>query len=454
MFRPAAALGIFLWSSAASTASPRIGESEIAWQPSLAAALEAAKRDGKSVFVAVNMDGERANDTMVKVHYRDPGVTELARGTVSVFASKYDHGSGERPCPRAGSVPCSAHMAAEKEVRRLLLDAGDGVTMIAPSHAFLAPDGKILFSVAYQITVGELSWCLAEARKAADPAYSWTPCAGARAPLRLVQGAIADPTAAAMPPAPTQAQVDEILAKLKGGAKPWQLRDELAMLLRSADPRAMAYVGSLLTAKGAQRNDWLAGLVHEIGRLSPPEYWEVLPALFADERPTIRREVAVALEQLAAEKSAAKLLEQWKKEKDPGVRGELVRAIAATAASDKKAIKLVLDQAAAPKDEPLRIAALVGAARLADRKALDALARAALTDPSPGLRAAGAYLAAACRELDLLAPLEAAALLEADPRTKQAMERAVAVRRGGKALATLDQDVARLTGSDVPRDRP
>ena len=79
----------------------------IEWQPSADAAFELARKEARPVFIAVNMDNEWANDEAVEVHYRNAGITRLARQTANLFVSRFDHGSGERPCPRVGSITCA-----------------------------------------------------------------------------------------------------------------------------------------------------------------------------------------------------------------------------------------------------------------------------------------------------------------------------------------------------------
>ncbi|MDP6384773.1 MAG: hypothetical protein QGI93_01120, partial [Planctomycetota bacterium] len=74
----------------------------IEWQASYELALTKAKAENKVVFVAVNMDGERANERMVREVYRDKVITKLAGETINLVSSNNTHGSG-KTCSRFGS---------------------------------------------------------------------------------------------------------------------------------------------------------------------------------------------------------------------------------------------------------------------------------------------------------------------------------------------------------------
>ena len=82
-------------------AAPTARAAQIEWRADAAAAFDEAKRDGKVVFVAINMDGARANDEMIRSHYADAGVRKLAAHTVALFASKHDHASRTSACSRS-----------------------------------------------------------------------------------------------------------------------------------------------------------------------------------------------------------------------------------------------------------------------------------------------------------------------------------------------------------------
>lgn len=440
--------------------------SRIEWSASVDAAFAVAKPDNRPVFVAINMDGERANDEAVKTLYSDPVIVKLAERCVSLFASRFDH-AGDRACPRAGVVSCADHIAVEKEIRKRYLEK-QGTQVVAPQHLWLAPDGTILLSVPYRVTEGELEWCFVTALKRVDASFEWTLSASARAPKRLVTGGVSgadEPLAGAAPP--TVKELEQLIDELKKDSRPWESLDKLYRILLSGDKQAIDYVRSLLTsgggggrggrggggggAGGGPRGQWKANLVHAIGRFSPVEYWEIVVPLLADPDLTLRRETAVALEQLAAAKALGELQKRLKKEEEVDAQKELIRAIA-SCGRDGKGIKQVAQVARKDADEVVRANAFVGAAYFEDRDAFIELARSGLLDPIAAVRAAAAYSVAIRRETALRQLIEEVIAGETDVSLKDALEASLRVLDGAPAteLDSLLRDYAR---SDIARDR-
>ena len=117
-------------------------QSSIQWTPGFAEALETARKEKRPVFVAINMDRERANDEMVREVYKDPTLVELSKRSVNLFCSQDTHGG---TCTRAGGgLTCEAHQKAEIAVRERVLGIAAGEAVIAPQHLFLAPDGSVI----------------------------------------------------------------------------------------------------------------------------------------------------------------------------------------------------------------------------------------------------------------------------------------------------------------------
>ncbi len=436
--------------------APGAGDA-ISWQPEADAALALAASEHRALFIAVNMDGERANDQMVEVHYRDPMICKLAQKTVNLFASRFDHGSGEAPCPRCGVIPCARHMEVERAVRgKWVAEAADG-TVVAPQHVFVDPTGKVILSVPYQVTVGELEWCFVTAIRKLDPEFPWTLSQKARAPRRLVMEGVAPSEGPAQPLPPDKKELAETFERLRttgrGEAGRDTLQDVLRLLL-SEDKKAIEYVESWMNSRwigfgGAGR---LTQVIHAIGRTSPPVWWEVVEPFLGDHRLEVRREAAVALEQLAEPKSLGALTKQWKKEKELDAQKELIRAIAAVGCADPKAIKLATEQARKADEKVLRVNALIGCAALEDRETVLALLRESLADELGAVRAAAGYVIAVRREEELRKPLEDVALMETDAAVKEALERALEVLAGGKE-SQLRPILAKFAESDIPRDR-
>ena len=135
---------------------------DIQWSPSLDAALEAAAAEEQVIFIAVNMDGERANDQMAKKVYKDRKIKDLAEGTVNLIASADRHRKSGK-CPRFGCESCEQHRFVDISVREEILKPSATGAVIAPQHVFCAPDGSVLLSVPYEVSVSELEWCFHEA---------------------------------------------------------------------------------------------------------------------------------------------------------------------------------------------------------------------------------------------------------------------------------------------------
>jgi HEAT repeats len=427
----------------------------IQWHASLDAAFADAKARNAPVFFAVNMDGERANDELVSDHYRDPRIVELAAKCASVFVSVDDH-SGDSACKRCGGpVTCVQHQAIEKAARDKFVKSSAKGGFVAPQHVLAGPDGVILLSVAYRISVAELEWCLVAAIRTLDPKFEWKLADKAKPPHRLVRGALADAGAEASQRAPTKKEVDEILSELAKSKKIFEKVDLLLRLLRSSDKRAIDYFDKLMATGMPNREDALLELLRAIGRTSPPEYAPLVQPFLADERPAVRTNAIVALELLANPKSLAPLTKAFKKKDcEPRFQKDLVRAIAACGAADAATAKLVLSTIDSAADPIVRANAMLGAEHLEKRADVLTACDAALAQQEVAeLRFAAGWVIAALHDEARKAALEAAAAKESDSRAKSALAMCVQVLATAQPLSALDPFLRDLCQSDVPRDR-
>ena len=138
---------------------PVAGAADIDWQPSYETALLRAADEDRVLFVAVNMDGERANDRTADKTYHDKTVVGLSEHTLNLVASLSEHAKPDRTCPRFGDVTCADHRRVDIDVRENVLAPDDEGYVIAPQHVFLKPDGEVILSVPYEISAAELEWC-------------------------------------------------------------------------------------------------------------------------------------------------------------------------------------------------------------------------------------------------------------------------------------------------------
>src|SRR5206468_1736167 len=144
--------------------------------------LSRAREQKRVVFLAVNMDGERANERMVEKVYRDKAIVALAASTLNLVASAAEHAPLDRTCPRFAGLHCLDHRRIDTAVRDQILKPDSQGFVIAPQHVFLDPEGKVILSVPYEITVPELEWCFVTALRAVDPQCKAAMSPGARPP--------------------------------------------------------------------------------------------------------------------------------------------------------------------------------------------------------------------------------------------------------------------------------
>lgn len=473
-------------------AAPARGRIE--WTPSLIDALARARSENKVVFIAINMDDERANDIAARELYRDADIVALSRETINVVANREEHRNGMRDCERFGGIPCHTHRRVDVDIRaRGYVKASPSGHVIAPQHVWVAPDGKIIHSVYYQIFKPEMQWCFITALRSihdtGDGATDERPDlpellvlpADARPPQRLVVGAVFDPTAeiaatgsrrpgartattkpggANAPDAPTRALTDADAAALIDELAALDAGDvldsePLRRLLAVESDEAVDFIATLLDSSGdASRNlRKRTRTIRQIGELAPPCYWQAIAPLGTDAEPSIRDEVAVALEQLAAPESARAIKAALRKEKIERIEKNWLRALGACAGDDSSARQTILKYAKSHKVEILRINGLIALGALADHRDIRTAFERGLSDASPDVRSAAACGAA---RTGLVAPYRA--MIDAQRRNEQ--ERSVQ-KVLDLALAILDEspgvEIAALierTGQDeIARDR-
>ena len=128
-------------------------QGKIKWETDFDAALERAKKENKLIVACVSMKGERVCDVIVDEHYCDSKILKLSKNTVNLFCSP--HGT-------------AAQKTMEQRLRTQLLKKSADDWIVAPQHVIFSPDGKLLSSVPYFLSVGELEWLWAEALKKHD----------------------------------------------------------------------------------------------------------------------------------------------------------------------------------------------------------------------------------------------------------------------------------------------
>jgi len=423
----------------------------IAWESDYDAALARAKAENKIVFVAVNMDGEKANDNLAKNVYQDKAVVAMAERAVCLIASRDEHGS--KTCKRFGAVTCAEHTAVEQKVRMGLLKPGPDGSVVSPQHLLLAPDGSVILSVAYEIRERELLWCLAEAINTVSPDDKVAMPSSARPPRRLVMGGVAETGGADSSRPLSEDELEEMIQSIRGGLKGEERINAFFRVLSTDHEDALGFITKEM--KGAifgRRVEARIRLIHAIGVYSPPSYWEALEMYIKDPDDTVRNQIAVALEQLAAPKAVKAIKSALSKEKDTQVKKNLLRALGTSGAEDKSARKTLL-KAAKDDDEPFfQVNALLALGFHHRDEDVDELLRQTLAEGDPRLAQAAAMAIAFARADGYEDALAAAKARLTDEDSQARLERVGQVLDGAN-LSALKDDFTKLAGDRIVRER-
>jgi len=436
----------------------------IVWEHDWDAAFTRAASENKVVFLAVNMDGEKANDLLAAKTYRHELLLPLAERTVNLVASRFEHGG--KACARFAGLSCPDHQKADVTARGKYLKAGLDGQVVAPQHLWLDGNGKILLSVAYAVTAEELAWCFVTAIQRVDPKSDVKMPSSARAPKRLVVDGVAG--GEAVRPL-TEDELEAVLDELQKGGFGRDRVDLITSLLATDHPDAVKAVAKELAGFGLRngrngRGGEVEGameqlealrraLVHRIGVISPASFWEALEEVIEDEDPRMRTEVAAALEQLSAEPSLKSVRKAFVSDKDQRAKQDFLRALAACGPGDAGTRKMVL-QYVKDKDAGIRHNALYGTGLFADSKdGAEAIHEAFASTDALDSQAALLGLAAA-NATAFAGPVEKLSLSkEASAETSALAVRVLAVLKAEAPLSGLAEEVIRVCGDTVRRER-
>ena len=458
---------------------PAAAGTRIAWHASSEAALAEAVESKRVVFVAVNMDGERANDELAEKTYRSDKIAKLAEHSINLVASAFEHGTGT--CSRFGTITCADHVQCDIWARENVLQKDAEGYVIAPQHVWLSPTGEVLLSVPYAVTEGELEWCFVTALQENDPELALKMSSKARAPRRLVKGGVASPRGdGSLDTTPlTREEVLAMIEEVKRGANQNQRARAVRQIMAADEPEAIDFVRAEMRSgggggrKGRGRNakDQRPAHLRTMSAVSPASYWEIAVEYIDDSLLEVRTEAVVALEMLAAPESVRAIQSAIRKEKEPSVLKNLYRALGTAGAVDKKATNTLLKTAEKDKDELMRRNALLALGSVTRSDKIDDLLRETMADEELDVReraAAVCAMALSRRDewLELLRPaLRAAeqAAQEAVPEGEPegfvpddeflvALRAAVALLEGGDL--TVIRDAVEAAGHDeITRER-
>lgn len=416
-------------------------ELTIPWTPGFADVLALAKEKRKVVMIAVNRDGERANEELLRQHYVDPRLAKLGAHTLNVFCS-------DAKTVRVPGVTPEQQQADDKRVREQVLGLLPEQAVAAPQHVFLRPDGAVLSAVPWHVTKGELEWVWVDAIRKVDPKFEWELSEAARAPCALVYQQVPRIEAERIP---TPAQVVEALAEIQKQKMGWaNALHHLPALLRSEDPEAIRWVeNELRRAPDTHLPQYLSA----IGLRSPKIWWKLLEP-YVDHRDEDVRAAAIAsLEQIAQADALPALARQYRAEQSELIAGRLLRAMATCAPTDKGVRQTITRALEKSDSQRLRMHATIAAGILEDRAAVTASLTTALADESPHVRATAAFVIACRRDAELLQALEQALAREDQEFAREFMKPAVAAVRGGD-LDAFEGFLVKVVGDTAPRPTP
>lgn len=450
-------LSLFAGALALLPTSPPIAE-QIDWHSDFSKALEEAKAQKRVLFIAVNMDGERANDVLAKDTYHDRTITELTQHTTNLISSNAEHSkSGE--CPRFGELTCAEHRAVDIRVREQVLKPDSSGYVIAPQHVFLSPEGEVLLSVPYQVSNAELEWCFVRALKLVDPGSKLKASSRARPPKRLLMGAVIDTATSGdgggAPGSPaTREEVLQLIAEVKKGKTP-ERGAKIRRIMTADEPEALDFISQQirsLKARGDDPGRQHRDLLENISRLSPSSYWELVAELAENSIDDVRAAAAACLEQLAHPDSLKVIRLAIRDEKLPNLEGKWLRAMANVAPYDKKVRKEVMKSATKAKDPGVRIQAIVALGYLiSDEKLVEAL-QEFLADEDIEVARAAACAIAISRDGNWLETLKAKEESTPPGQLRETLQAAIAVLIEGR-LEALCLPLMDVCQDEIPRPR-
>ncbi len=450
----------------------------IVWQKQWEDVQAQARAQKKVVFVAVNMDGEKANERLATKVYKEKALVALTRNTLNVVASASEHASGDKNCPRFDGIACLDHRRIDTTLRKELLKADAQGYVVAPQHVFLDPEGKVLLSVPYEVSADELAWCFVTAIKTVDPASALALPAGAKRPRLLILGAVLDPATAGGVQKPlTRAELLELLKEIKKTDFGIARAESIRAVLTSDEPEALEFIRQELRsglnrlmgggAGGAGGRGGGGGglgragqdganrgtlIMHGIGVFSPPAYWEVAVEFVGDNDPGMRGETAVALEQLAAPESVRALHAALQKETSPNIQKDLLRALGTAGANDKNTRSMLLKRVKSEKNGLLRLNAIVAAGSLASGDDVAAELTALLAGGVSDERTAAVCAMAMSRDERYTGALEAASKDERDADVAKTAATALEIVKGGP-LRPIRDTLKRVCQDTIDRER-
>jgi HEAT repeat protein len=381
----------------------RAQEPSIAWEPDYDKTLEAAKADNMPIMIAFIMDGELANEEVVKKHFHEKEIVAASKGFHCLVASIGVHAatSAEGVCPRFGCNTCASHQRISMRAQTDLLQS---TRVSAPQFLFLRPDGEtVLVRHVWILTPEEL---LKKMRLALSFSASSTGTDAEKLQREEVTRALE--------------QANDKNASVRASA--------LERLAELDDPRIIEF---LVKQTGENVEDVRrVEAIRAMGKRGNAKVLPVLIKLLTSRLPRIRNNSAIAIERLGMLEASEPVRAALKSEINAHIRGNLVRTLAACDAQAPENVKIIIAmiENGTPKE---RVAAVRASFDMTLSDALQkALLTAARNTSVPIIRGAAFCALAHHQVAEGVAVIEKALPHETIPDMKSMAQSSLAVLKG------------------------
>ncbi|MFT7616628.1 MAG: HEAT repeat protein [Planctomycetota bacterium] len=322
-------------------------QNQISWAKSLDSALAKAKAENKPLLICMNMDKDVANDRMAREHYHDPAIVAKTKEFVCVFVSRFKHTKDDtKTCGRCGHITCKEHIKADLAVRELYFE--NSISVVAPQHVFLRPDGKLLRTKLYFLTKPELLSLMDSVLRELFPERFKKPEEAKEEEVKeeAPKGEKKDEEKTGEDEEPkTVAELKDLIVKSSEVEEIKEFAREL--INRKKDQEAIDILEAFLTDKKSPVLR-LQGLMLAYGFKDHKEGVPKIIRFLKHKDPSVRSHTAVALEDIGDESALKPLNSRMKREKEDAVRKNLVRAIGVCGKKKKKTqtplLKLLRDK--------------------------------------------------------------------------------------------------------------
>jgi HEAT repeat protein len=311
---------------------------ELQWAHDYDAALKTAAAEKKPILFVIMKDNEIACKRMLESVYTDEGVKARLGSFVLLPCSTYDHTDGaSQNCTQFKGVTCAEHQAIERAMRQRFQDEN---LVVAPQHLVCDSSGKLLLRKLYELKPAGLIEFL-------DRGFGlFLEGAGGVASQPASKAAESKPAGGA-PAADANAP-----KKLSP-----DLEAKVVSIVKGDDAAKESLTKELMTDSTPERRDAFLEVVARlkmnkdkeivIRAIGYPEFASAAPAvitLLADKDALVRNCAVVTLEEMANPSACDPLVQLIKKEKEPEIHKDVVRALGPCGGAKPEARAILLKE--------------------------------------------------------------------------------------------------------------